>query len=220
MTLSVRFAVTGLTVLLLAACGGSESSPANGGAGGSSGGAGSSAAGGSTGSGGTSVGAGGTMPGGAGGTGPGGIGQCVETTSAIAADMTSSLGFSANDVLAIVGGAHPSDLAWVASDLYATHTRALTQTPLTLTLGSQPSAVRFIDSQGGGCPGPGLGVACIVCMKRMEIDIDVTLVTGDGALNEKLSVTLKTTTFHFTVPAAPRDPQHRTRRRRAERSAQ
>jgi hypothetical protein len=28
----------------------------------------------------------------------------------------------------------------------------------------------------------------------MEIDIEVTLVTGDGALNEKLNVTLKTTT--------------------------
>ena len=149
---------------------------------------------GGAGTGGTGMGTGGTMASGTGGSGPGGIGQCVETPNAIAADMTSPLGFSANDVLALVGGAHQSDLAWMMSDLYATHTRAQTQTSLTLTLAPQPTAVRFVDNQGGGCPGPGLGVACTVCAKRMEIDIEVTLVTGDGALNEKLNVTLKTTT--------------------------
>lgn len=81
----------------------------------------------------------------------------------------------------------------MTSDLYATHTRAQTQTPLTLTFAAQPTAVRFVDNQGGGCPGPGSAAACFACPKRMEIDIELTVVTGDGALNEPLKVTLKTT---------------------------
>jgi len=190
MTLRIPICIGGLIAFTaIAGCGGAESNPGGSGTAGSggtsaTGGAGGGTAGSTVGGGGTDVGAGGS------GTG---FMQCTETPSTIAADTTSALGFSDNDVLAIAGGAHPSDLAWMMSDLYATHTRALTQTPLTITLAAQPTAVRFIDNQGGGCPGGGLGIACTLCPKRMEIDIGLTLVTGDGALNEDLKVTLKAT---------------------------
>jgi hypothetical protein len=206
MTLRVPIRAGALIALAaLAGCGGSESNPGTAGAGGSgdagSGGASSSGGGGA----GTAGSGGGSAGAGVGGSGSG-FGPCVETPSTIAADMTSPLGFSANDVLADVGGAHQSDLAWVVSDLYATHTRAQTQTPLTLTLAPQPTAVRFIDNQGGGCPGPGSEAACIDCPKRMEIDIGLTMVTGDGALNEQLKLTLETTskdapTFNMDIEA-------------------
>ena len=203
MTPRICFAVAGLAMCMWAGCGGSETS-SNSGSGGNagSGSAGSERSRWEVRAAGTSVGTGGS---------PVGFGQCVETPNAIAPDMPSPLGFSANDVLALAGGADQSDLAWLMSDLYATHTRAQTQTSLTLTFAPQPIAVRFIDNQGGGCPGPGLGVACTVCEKQMEIDIEVTLVTGDGALNEKLSVTLRRpprrTRFHADVMSRSRRGQ-------------
>src|SRR4051812_49345373 len=173
MTLRFPICTGGLIAFTaITGCGGAENNPGGSGTAGSGGTSATGGAGGGTA--GSTVGGGGT---GVGGAGPG-FTQCMETPSTIAADTTSALGFSANDVLAIAGGAHPSDLAWVMSDLYATHTRALTQTPLTLTLASQPTAVRFIDNQGGGCPGGGVEIACTVCPKRMEIDIGLTLVTG------------------------------------------
>src|SRR4051794_15273296 len=98
----------------LAGCGGAENNP-GGGTAGSGGTTATGASGGETA--GSTVGGGGTEVG-VGGAGPG-FTQCMETPSTIAADTTSALGFSANDVLAIAGGAHPSDLAWVMSDLYA-----------------------------------------------------------------------------------------------------
>jgi len=168
-----------IALAALVGCGGAEGNPAPMGVGGSSGG----------GAGGSSSGGGGAGVGGAGG----GFSECVETPSTIAADMISALGFSANDVLALTGGTHQSDLAWMMSDLYATNTRAGTQTPLTLTFAAQPTAVRFVDNQGGGCPGPGSEAACVTCPKRMEIDVGLTIVTADGALNEQLNVTLKAT---------------------------
>ena len=70
----------------------------------------------------------------------------METPSTIAADTTSALGFSANDVLAIAGGAHPSDLAWMMSDLYATHTRA--QTAALLTASGAPATSTIMQAHG------------------------------------------------------------------------
>ena len=165
-------------LVVLAGCGG-----ADGGSAGPQGGAGTS--GGSNATGGGS---------GVGGSAPGGIRECVETPSEIPPSQSTTLGFSANDVLAVTGGAHETDLAWVASSLYATHSRSSMQTPLTLTVAAAPTAVRFVDSQGGGCPTGGSDAPCIVCSSRLEIDVGVTIVTGDGALQEQLGVTLTTMT--------------------------
>jgi hypothetical protein len=129
------------------------------------------------------------------------VGPCVETTSLIAPAQVTVLGFSAHDVLAATGGAHTIDLAWIPETLYATHARASTRTAFTLTFAATPTAVRFIDSQGGGCPdrgppGYGRGQPCIVCSSRLEIDVGLSVVTGDGALDEQLTVTFKTTSTH------------------------
>ncbi len=128
---------------------------------------------------------------------------CVESVAPVEASQQTPLGFSAKDVLAAIGGAHRADFAWIASSLYATHGRAETQTAVTLTLAATPSAVRFIDSQGGGCIG-GHG-PCITCSPRLEIDLGVTLVSDDGALDEKLAVTLSTKSLRGAMFSAELD---------------
>jgi hypothetical protein len=92
--------------------------------------------------------------------------------------------------LSLAGGVHDSALVWITSSGgYATNSRAGTQTLLTLAFAATPTAVRFVDSQGGGCIGQ--SGPCLVCRARMEIDVLLDVVTADSALNEELTVTLK-----------------------------
>lgn len=142
--------------------------------------------------------------------GSGGIignGECTETTTDVAPDSQTALGFSANDLLATVGGARQSDLYWMPSNLYATNSLAGTATPLTLevTLSTTLSPT-YVDSQGGGCPSGGLP-ACIECRSRLLVPVDMAIATGDGALNEHVAFVLEaydaaTPTFVFDVDAA------------------
>jgi hypothetical protein len=153
----------------------------------------------------SSAGASGTNNAGTSGSGGGGYSECAETPSEIRSDQTTTLGFSAEDVLAGVGGLHATDLAWVSSALYATHARAGTITSLELDFSATPSAVRFVDSQGGGCIG--VDGPCLICEQRVEIDIDLSAATGDGSLDEQLTVTLKAKSvsapeFSIDVPMA------------------
>jgi hypothetical protein len=206
---STRSSVFWLGLLLNTACYGSGTSDDEGGAGGmpntggggaSSGGSsakgGSPAKGGSTGSAGAGV----------GGTGSGGgFSECVDTPSDVTADEVTALGFSANDVLAAVGGTRETDLLWMPSDLYATHSLAGTVTPLTLTVANAVTASRYIDSQGGGCVG-GDG-PCFVCTPRAQLEVELDIQSGDGALDEVFTVTLEVPsldniTFAVDVPAA------------------
>ncbi len=203
MLLSARSSVVWLGLLLNTACYSSGASDEENGAGGMTNtGGGGASSGGSTAKGGSTASAGA----GVGGTGiAGGFSECVDTPSDVTADEVTALGFSANDVLAAVGGTHETDLLWMASDLYATHSLAGTVTPLTLTLADAVTAARYIDSQGGGCVG-GDG-PCLVCQPRAEIDVEFGIQSGDGALDETFSVTLvvpsiDNSTFEVDVPAA------------------
>ena len=131
----------------------------------------------------------------------------TETPSTIAADTTSALGFSANDVLAIAGGAHPSDLARSCPismrRIRARRPRRRSRSP------SRHSPQRCASSttRAAGARAAELRSLAPVCPKRMEIDIGLTLVTGDGALNEELKVTLLATSkeapaFKIDIDAA------------------
>jgi hypothetical protein len=133
---------------------------------------------------------GGTQNGGA-AAGAGTYSECVETATEISIDAESALGFSARDVLARVGEWNEIDLLWMPSNLYATHSRSGTNTSFDIGLAEAydaPITVRFIDSQGGGCVG-GDG-PCTQCQGRLEIDHTLFIVSGDGALDEELPVTL------------------------------
>lgn len=140
------------------------------------------------------------------------VGPCLETPSVVAPDQVTPLGFSAKDVLAATGGGHTIDLAWIPETLYATHARAGGKVAFALTFAATPSEVRFIDSKGGGCPDrgagdEGLGAPCIVCLSRLEVDVGLHMLSGDGALDEQLTVTLKAISpsgprFRAELPAA------------------
>jgi len=176
-----------LGVLLSTACSGGSDNGTGAGGQASAGSGGSSSAGapGSSGNGNAGGGSAGSTSAGA----PGGFSECVDTPSDIEVDEVTPLEFSAADVVTTVGGTHELDLLWMGSDLYASHARSGMVTPLTLVFGDVPVAARYIDSQGGGCVG-GDG-PCIVCMGRVELDIDLQLTSGDGALDEQLTVTLE-----------------------------
>ncbi len=202
MVLSSRLHLVWIAVVLNSACygsnGGDDDSASGGAPNAGAGGVGQAGAGGvvSSGGGGASNGgaiakAGSTAVGGTGAAAgaAGSLNGCVDTPTDVAADEITALGFSANDVLAKAGGTHTTDLLWLASDLYATHSRGGTVTPLTLVFADAPGSVRYIDSQGGGCSG-GAG-PCWTCQSRMEIDLELQLTSGDGALDELVTVTLE-----------------------------
>jgi hypothetical protein len=119
----------------------------------------------------------------------GGYSECVDTPSVVPSSEVSELGFSADDVLAAVGGMHATQLTWISGGLYAQHTRGGTTTELALDFGS-PDEVRFILSEGGGCPQGG-EAPCIVCDSRMEIDLQLGITTADGSLDESLPITVE-----------------------------
>jgi hypothetical protein len=134
-------------------------------------------------------GTGGASSGGASGTGgAGGFGGCVDTPSAVDLNYQTNLGFSGADLLAKVGAEQKSDLKWLGSYMYASHSKSGTQTFVTLTFDQTSAVARFVDSTGGGCVG-GDG-PCLTCMPRLEIDINLKLVSEDGSLNDTLKVTL------------------------------
>ncbi len=209
MLLLTRLPVFWVGLLLNTACYSSGASDDDGGAGGTTNnGGGGASTGGSTAKGGATAKGGSTASAGAGVGGmgtAGGYSECVETTSEIGADEVTALGFSANDVLAAVGGTRETDLLWMPSDLYATHSLAGTVTPLTLMLADAVTATRYIDSQGGGCPGG--NAACFLCQSRAEVDVELGIQSGDGALDELFTVTLEVVaidspTFSVEVAAA------------------
>jgi hypothetical protein len=103
-----------------------------------------------------------------------------------------------------VGASGSEALKWISGTMYATSALAGTETTLTLAF-ANPSAT-YVDSTGGGCPAGGEG-PCIMCEPRLEIDVDLTLTTADGALDEKVRAklvtrTADTATMTFDIDAA------------------
>lgn len=112
----------------------------------------------------------------------------------LAIDETSPLGFSAADILGFAQGTHDAGFVWDAGG----------STPMTLTVPA-PSEVRFADLGLPPVGDPQL-YGEIGCANHVELDVIVTLATGDGAFAETFDVILiaaSTSRAAFSESVAP-----------------
>jgi hypothetical protein len=103
----------------------------------------------------------------------------------VAPDAPTELGFSAGEVLAFVEGTHEETVTWypqrIASYGPESGSQALT---LVITRKGSPRLTHYGPDTGGAEIG-------VDCGPAIEVDVDVTLTTAQGALDERLSGTLQ-----------------------------
>lgn len=108
---------------------------------------------------------------------------CEDTPTDLALDDPTDLGFTAAAVLARLPANEVTTLTW---DGGATTGLLLGYTPAT--------SARFVDSEAvypdDGGETPAIGV---ICDDRVEIDLDFTLLTDDGAFDEDLAAPIRAT---------------------------
>jgi hypothetical protein len=138
-----------------------------------------------------------------------GSGACEETVTVLGSlEEATALGFTAGEVLAQAEGTFESPIVWSAPGEIVAVGPEQGEGRLTLTVAHAGGEIRHVASTprdvGGGAEndggmegGPALGGD--VCKSRVEIDVQLTMVTSGGALND-------------TVPAivASSDPRHVT----------
>jgi hypothetical protein len=127
-------------------------------------------------------------------------GGCVDTVTVLGSvDEVAALGFSAAQVLAVAEGSHASELVWGAG---------LGEGPVTVAFGPESGAgtltvdvayaggeVRFVSSKPEESEGEGLddGAFLASCSDRLEVDVEVSVKTGGGALDESFTAPLRAT---------------------------
>lgn len=116
---------------------------------------------------------------------------CMMQTRMLHVDEVSPLGFSANDVLAYATGTRSASLFWNANTAPASYGPESGQSRIELSLEYRGGAVRaqqFLPEGTGGAA-PTLG-----CMAdRLEIEVEASLVTAGGALDESFTALLAAT---------------------------
>lgn len=135
-----------------------------------------------------------------GGTGTGNSGQgtpvgsgCQQGASReLALDEETPLGFAARDVLDIVEGTHQQTISWNEIEV-ASYEPEHGDQSLTIQIARQ-SAPRWVEyartesPMGGGL----LGMVEDRCLPTLEVDLQVSVQSDEGALNEKFTTTLYT----------------------------
>lgn len=107
------------------------------------------------------------------------------SSTALSLDETSTLGFKASDLLAAVEKTYTDTLVWSDGST----------TGLTLSIDYADGAIAFVDSEyqsaddGSEIYAPDM----MMCPDRMDIAVNVTFKTDDGAFDESWSLTLNTT---------------------------
>lgn len=107
------------------------------------------------------------------------------SSTALSLDETSTLGFKASDLLAAVEKTYTDTLVWSDGST----------TGLTLAIDYVDGAIAFVDSEyqsaddGGEIYAPDM----MMCPDRVDVAVNVTLKTDDGAFDESWSLTLSTT---------------------------
>ena len=104
---------------------------------------------------------------------------CDDTTSAVAADEVTALGFSANDVLTALTGPFSASAEW-----YDTHTT----TTLSLAVSGDGDATFYdrevaVDTGSGGLGGG----ADPQCSDELEVPVAIAFSTADGGFDEHIS---------------------------------
>lgn len=124
-------------------------------------------------------------------------GGCDETSSVLALDEVSTLGFSANDLIQLAAGTHQETLLYQDG----------TTTGLTLTLEYLDGEVRFVDSEPAESEsGQEADLIAPYCEDRLEVAVRVTFATDDGAFNEQWQDVLSATTVDSATVNATFSP--------------
>lgn len=119
--------------------------------------------------------------------------QCDETTTTVGIDELSPLGFSAREALAAVEGRHEVTTEWLVPTPPFTEleSSAIGQADVSLQLQWTSGEVRYVESGLRMVkPKPGEAIVGIAideesaCPDRVEVDVDATLESSDGALQE------------------------------------
>ncbi|HVZ36993.1 MAG TPA: hypothetical protein VG963_31425 [Polyangiaceae bacterium] len=132
-------------------------------------------------------------------------GLCDETESELGLDDATSLGVSAADLFAWVGGTHQATLAWQDGAASFGPEHGLSQ----ITLEIQPLGAHFIDrspAQGAGTSN-GLAINTEIatigggdpCADSVALDVNLHLSTAGGALDETLETTLEARAGDFAT---------------------
>jgi hypothetical protein len=125
-------------------------------------------------------------------TAEGEFAYCREAGSRqVADDEQTSLGFSARDVLAGTIGMQQQTLRWLPLRT-AEYGPESGEQPLTLSIARTSAAVRLVDYEQK-TDGPEIGAEC---PDLLEIEVDVSLKTAQGALDEQFRTKLRTRSKH------------------------
>jgi hypothetical protein len=127
-------------------------------------------------------------------------GGCVDTITVLSSvDEVAALGFSAAQVLAVAEGSHASEMTWG---------EGLGEGPVKVMFGPESGAgaltvdvayaggeVRFVSSKPEESEGEGLddGAFYANCNDRLEVDVEVSVKTDGGALDESFTAPLRAT---------------------------
>lgn len=137
-------------------------------------------------------------------------GNCESTPTPVELDETSSLGFSAADVIALAAGTHTETLAWLENESVNSSGGDPTEVEVLIEFGED---ARFVDREpkmndgGGGLEEGEPDIAYeSMCHDRLELDATLTLRTADGALDETVPVVVWAETerlahAHFSLDA-------------------
>lgn len=112
--------------------------------------------------------------------------SCSEDVTQLSVEQDSPLGFAARDINTLTSGDHDATLTWAQGGTTGLRVRA------TYADGD----IRYIERAlegGGDAELTDTAGADELCPDTLEIDIDLTLETDDGALDEKWAATLVAT---------------------------
>lgn len=128
--------------------------------------------------------------------------SCERTTTELAANEISPLGFSAEAVRALVEGEFGAALAWRKPDSFvSSYGPERGASTITLAITPRATAARFVEWR---LPGANDGRACPPSASTpapsVEIDVDASISTEGGALNERaLAVVAATSTMQASL---------------------
>lgn len=114
-------------------------------------------------------------------TGDGG-GDCVGTTTVVDSAEVTPLGFSAQDLIAQVGGLTSQPLSWLAAGEDTTLTTGATW---------DGGEVRFVDGERSGTTQRQPDTGATPCGDALEVDVSLAFSTDDGVFAESWPLTLQ-----------------------------
>jgi hypothetical protein len=131
---------------------------------------------------------------------------CDETATVLASsDADSPLGFSADDMIVLAQGPFESPVHWLPAGEFATFGPEQGEGRITVSVSYAGGEIRFVESKPASNDS-GQDIATInECHNRLEADVQMTLVTEGGALNEVVPAVLRATDPRWAKASASID---------------